>query len=69
MTDRIQCGGLQVAAVIHDLLENQIAPGTGIEPGHFWASLESILTDLAPRNRELLAIREDMQAKIDAWHQ
>jgi len=69
MTDRIQCGGLQVAAAIHNLLENQIAPGTGVDPADFWAALESILTDLGPRNRELLAIRDDMQARIDAWHE
>jgi len=69
MTDRIQCGGLQVAAPIHTLLENQIAPGTGVDPADFWAALESILNDLGPRNRNLLAIRDDLQTKIDAWHE
>ena len=68
MTDRVQQGTLQVAAVLNDLLEQQIAPGTGIEPAAFWQALEGIVTDLGPRNKELLAIRDDMQAKIDAWH-
>ncbi|MEJ2533180.1 MAG: malate synthase G [Halioglobus sp.] len=68
MTDRIQQGGLQVAPVLHQLLEREIAPGTGVEPARFWQGLEAIVTDLTPRNRELLQIREEMQAKIDEWH-
>ena len=68
MTDRIQQGGLQVAAELHQLLEQDIAPGTGIAADTFWQTLEAIVTDLGPRNRELLQIRDDMQAKIDDWH-
>ena len=68
MTERVQCGGLQVAKTLHTLLEQDIAPGTGVTPADFWAALESIVRDLGPRNKELLAIRDDMQAKIDVWH-
>ena len=68
MTDRIQRGGLQISPVLCELLENEIAPGTGISPQHFWQALEAIVEELGPRNRELLQIREDIQTKIDAWH-
>jgi malate synthase len=68
MTDRIQQGGLQVAPVLHTLLERDIAPGTGIAPQQFWQGLETIVNTLGPRNRELLQQREILQAKIDAWH-
>lgn len=68
MTDRILEGGLQVSPVLHELLTQDILPGTGVSAEQFWSGLEAILTDLGPRNRELLAIRDDMQAKIDAWH-
>ncbi len=61
-------GGLQVATVLQELLENQIAPGTGVEPAHFWAELETILNEFVPRNRELLAKRDALQAQIDEWH-
>ncbi|MBN7795400.1 malate synthase G [Parahaliea mediterranea] len=68
MSNRIQQGGLQIAAELHDLLEQDIAPGTGVSPDTFWSALERIVTELAPRNRELLAQRDALQAKIDDWH-
>jgi malate synthase len=68
MTTRVSRAGLQVAPVIAELLEEQICPGTGVEPDHFWASLTAIVTELRPRNEALLAIREDMQKQIDTWH-
>lgn len=69
MSDRIEIGGLQVARQLYDLIADEVAPGTGVSPVQFWVEFAAILTDLAPRNRELLAIRDDFQAKIDAWHQ
>ena len=69
MTDRIQKGGLQIATVLHDLVANDIIPGTGIEADAFWASLENVLNDLAPKNKALLAKRDSLQAQIDVWHQ
>ena len=68
ISERIQMGDLQVAASLHDLIEKDIAPGTGIEPDDFWASLEAILKDLAPRNRALLEKRDSLQNRIDEWH-
>lgn len=68
MTERIQKGGLQIARVLHDLLVNDIVPGTGVDPDKFWRSLEALVNDLAPENKALLARRDELQQKIDAWH-
>ena len=68
MTNRIQRGGLQVATVLNTLLEDDILPGTGITANQFWTGFEGILNVLVPRNRELLSVREALQAKIDNWH-
>ncbi len=68
MTDRVQQGGLQIAPVLHRLLEQDIAPGTGVTPARFWQGLESIVNTLGSRNRALLHTREDLQARIDDWH-
>jgi malate synthase len=67
-TTRTQKGGLQVASVLSDLIEQRILPGSGIEPAAFWAGFEKITDTFAPRNRELLAKRDAIQARIDAWH-
>ncbi|MFT4822388.1 MAG: malate synthase [Halioglobus sp.] len=69
MTDRIREGGLDIAKVLHELLKNDIAPGTGVSEQQFWQGLESILEEFTPRNRQLLDIRDELQGKIDQWHQ
>jgi len=66
-TEYIAVGGLKVAASLHALIENEIAPGTGVTPAAFWEALEAIVRDLAPRNRALLDERNRMQTAIDAW--
>ncbi|HPV68147.1 MAG TPA: malate synthase G, partial [Sphingorhabdus lacus] len=42
--------------------------GTGISADTLWQGLASILNQFAPQNRALLAKRDALQAKIDAWH-
>ncbi|MBK4718250.1 malate synthase G [Azospirillum sp. YIM DDC1] len=68
MTERIQVGGLQVATELHRFIENEALPGTGVTPEQFWSGLDAILHDLAPRNRALLAKRDQLQAQIDEWY-
>ncbi|MCK5874274.1 MAG: malate synthase G [Alcanivoracaceae bacterium] len=69
MTDRIKHGTLEIAPVLHDLVVNRIIPGTGVEAGKFWSELEKIATDLMPKNKALLAKRDQIQAQMDAWYQ
>jgi malate synthase len=68
MNKRIQEGGLQINEELWQLVTNEIAPGTGIDPKDFWKKFEAILTDLTPKNRTLLEQRKLLQNKIDAWH-
>ncbi|WP_028241547.1 malate synthase G [Stutzerimonas azotifigens] len=69
MTERIQVGGLQVAKVLYDFVTQQAIPGTGLEADAFWNGAARVIHELAPKNRALLAKRDELQAKIDAWHQ
>jgi len=68
MTERIQCGGLQVAKELDTLLREEIAPGIEIHPDSFWSSFESILNRFSDQNKILLKKREDLQLQIDEWH-
>tara|TARA_R110000868_G_scaffold36962_7_gene130740 strand:+ start:8167 stop:10347 length:2181 start_codon:yes stop_codon:yes gene_type:complete len=68
MTERITVGNLQVAKSLYDFINDEALPGTEVVQDEFWNSLDALLADLAPRNRELLAKRDAIQAQIDAWH-
>lgn len=68
MTERITVGNIQIDKVLYDFVAEKAAPGTGVDPQTFWEGAAEIFTDFAPRNRELLAVREEMQTKIDTWH-
>jgi malate synthase len=68
MTERVQAAGLQVAKELYDFVNEKAIPGTGVDQEAFWSSFSAIANELAPRNRELLAKRDDLQAKIDAYH-
>jgi malate synthase len=68
VTDRVTVGNLRVARVLHDFINNEALPGTGVDPDSFWAGADKVVTDLAPKNQDLLARRDDLQAQIDKWH-
>jgi malate synthase len=68
MTDRVTAGNLRVARVLYDFVNNEALPGTGLDPDSFWAGVDKVVTDLAPKNHDLLARRDDLQAQLDKWH-
>lgn len=68
MTERTQIGGLQVANTLYNFIEQECAPGTGVEAAHFWRELETIVNELGPLNQQLLAQRDAFQSQIDDWH-
>ncbi len=68
MSTRISVAGLQIAKSLYDLVRDEIAPGTGISADRAWQGFADIVRELTPRNRTLLARRDELQARIDAWH-
>jgi malate synthase len=66
--DYVDAGGLRVERVLHDFVNEEALPGTGVSSGQFWAGLGEIVATLGPRQRELLAVRERLQGSIDDWH-
>ena len=59
---------LQISDELHRFLVEEALPGSGVDEAAFFSGLSNLIHDLAPRNRELLAVRATMQATIDEWH-
>ncbi|WP_372030097.1 malate synthase G [Pseudomonas kurunegalensis] len=59
---------LQIAPTLQRFIEDEVLPGTGIEAVPFWQGFSTLVHDLAPQNRALLAERERLQADLDSWH-
>ena len=68
MTKMIEASGLKIAEPLKAFLDEQAMPGTGLAPETFWAGVASLYARFAPENARLLAVRDELQAKIDAWH-
>jgi malate synthase len=68
MSDYVKVGNLQVATELYQFINKEALPETGLTSEQFWVDLETLIKDLAPQNKALLAKRDEIQQKIDSWH-
>jgi malate synthase len=68
MTEFLARHGLSIDARLVDFVQDRALPGTGLDADKFWADFAALLGKFAPENAALLQKREDLQARIDAWH-
>ena len=61
-------GRLEVASPLADFIIDRLAPGTGVDPEQFWSAFAEITDRFRPRVRACRDERDDLQARIDAWH-
>jgi len=64
----VSAHGLSIDKRLYDFIVNGVIPGTDVEADAFFAGFSKIVHELAPKNRSLLAKRDDLQAQIDAWY-
>lgn len=71
-TERISAGGLQVAKTLYDFVNGEVLPRVGkdsdAEQAKFWDGFGKIVEEFTPRNRDLLAKRDEFQNKMDQWY-
>lgn len=68
MENYLDVKGLKVAPILHEFIEEEALPGTGVDSDDFWSGFSRMIEDLVPWNRELLQRRESLQKKINQWH-
>jgi len=68
MSEYVSQNGIQIAQQLFDFVNERALPRTGVDGAKFWAGFADLLGTFSPRNAELLAKREKLQAQIDAWH-
>jgi malate synthase len=61
-------GNLKVSEILADFVNKELLEGTNLKPEKFWEGFEKVIHELAPKNKELINIREDIQNKINDWH-
>src|SRR5580698_1360953 len=68
MPATVSLGDLKVDKALYDFVNNEVIPEGGLQAQEFWKGFAALVRTLAPRNAELLRKRDELQAKIDAWH-
>ena len=68
MPQHIKISGLSVDQELFDFIENNALSGLNVTSDQFWSGLAEMAHELGPKNRALLAHRENIQEKIDNWH-
>ncbi len=59
---------LKVSENLLSFVNNELLKDTKISPEKFWKGFDKVINELAPKNKNLLKIREKIQSQINEWH-
>ncbi|USK37438.1 malate synthase G [Cytobacillus firmus] len=68
MENYVKTGSLQVARELYEFINSEALPGSFVDQEQFWSGLEALINDLTPKNKALLAKRDEIQHKLNTWH-
>lgn len=68
MSERVQKGSLAIDTQLYNFIANEVTPVVGIDNEKYWQEFEKIVQTFQPRNKALLAKRDEIQTQIDDWH-
>ncbi|NQD64866.1 malate synthase G [Bacillus haikouensis] len=68
MSNYVNAGSLQVDQLLYEFINSEVLPGTGLEREDFWSEFGVLVQDLTPKNKVLLARRDEIQDKLHDWH-
>ncbi len=64
----LNVNNLKVSQTLLSFVNNELLNDTEISPEKFWTDFDKIVHELAPKNKELISVRKDLQKKINEWH-
>ena len=59
---------LKISDELLSFVNKELLEDLDISSEKFWEGFDNAVHDLAPKNKELIKIRENLQKKIDDWH-
>jgi len=65
---KISKKGIKIDTNFYNFINEEVIPGTGIDQDEFWSNFDKVVNELAPKNKELIFRRDEIQKKIDGWH-
>ena len=65
---KVTINDLRIDENLIKFINEEAIPGTGLDSEHFWKEFSNIVHELAPKNKNLIKKREEIQKKIDDWH-
>ncbi|ELK21814.1 malate synthase G [Anoxybacillus flavithermus TNO-09.006] len=68
MGEYVQVGRLQVAKLFYEFIVEEVLPNSQVDKDKFWKNFEQLINELTPKNKALLAKRDELQEKIHEWH-
>src|SRR5258707_13432721 len=68
MRATVSADQLKIDKALYEFVNDEAIPGSGIRAQAFWSGFAALVRAFAPRNAALLRRRDELQAKIDAWH-
>ncbi|MEX2414765.1 MAG: malate synthase G [Paenibacillaceae bacterium] len=68
MENYVQVGKLKVALELYTFINEEALPGSEVNQATFWSGFEKLISDLTPKNKALLAKRDQIQSLLNDWH-
>ena len=65
---KLTINNLKIDENLIKFINEEAIPGTGLDKDHFWKEFSNVVHELAPKNKNLIKKREEIQKKIDDWH-
>ena len=67
-TKYVKVNNLKISEKLLSFVNDELLKNTNISSKKFWESFDDIVHELAPKNKELLNVRNKLQKEIDDWH-